>query len=70
MTGYIKWPDSQEFKPQDVVLNGGLFWRLDDDWQFRIIDDSEYLPVCSECGQSKQPNVLQAHQRTCEGETK
>ena len=43
VTGYIQWPASRKFKPQDVVLNGGLFWRLDDDGQWRIIDDRLFL---------------------------
>ena len=67
MTGYVQWAPSQEFKPQDVVLNGGLLWRLDDAGAWRIMDDSELLPVCGECGEPQQPYALKAHQRQCEG---
>ena len=66
MTGYIQWPIGHEFKQGDVVLNGGLLWFLDDDGKFRILDN-ELLPICGGCGQRKQPNVLKAHQRECEG---
>ena len=52
MTGYIQWPALREFKPQDVVLNGGLFWRLDGAGKWRIVDKTELLP-----GQAKQPKV-------------
>ena len=69
MTGFLQWPDGQEFKPQDVVLKSGLFWRLYEDRGWRIIEDSEDLPVCGGCGEPKQPNVLKAHQRECEGGT-
>ena len=67
MTGYIQWPVSQAFGPQDVVLNGGLLWRLDAAGTWRIIDDSEFLPVCDRCGQAMQPTVIKVHQRECKG---
>ena len=68
MTGYIPVSDSeQEFKPGDVALNAGMFWRLDDGG-WRIIGDNEYLPICSGCGQPKQPQILKAHQRECNGQ--
>ena len=66
MSGYIQWPDGYEFKQGDVVLNGGLFWQMDGAGGWRIIDDSEYRPVCGKCGQPKQPGILRAHQRMCE----
>ena len=47
MTGYIQWHPEQEFKPQDVVLNEGFFWRMDDAGAWRIIDDSEFVPICA-----------------------
>ena len=65
MTGYIQWPTSQEFKPQDVVLNGGLFWRMDDAGDWRIIDESDLLPICDGCGWRQQPFAFKAHQREC-----
>ena len=67
MTGYIQWPDLQKFKPRDVVLNGGLWWRMDDAGGWHISDDSECLPICGGCGQPMQPNVLKAHQKLCVG---
>ena len=67
MTGYIQWHASQEFKPGDVALNGGLLWRHDGK-AFRIIGDSDdLLPICGTCGQSAQPNVLKEHQHRCAG---
>ena len=68
MTGYIQWHPEQEFKPQDVVLNEGFFWRMDDAGAWRIIGDSEFLPICAGCGEPLQPpGFLMAHQRGCEG---
>ena len=65
MTGYISWLDSHEFKPQDVVVNGGLFWQMDAAENWRIIDEGELMPVCRRCGQPQQPIHLKAHQREC-----
>ena len=67
MTGYIQWPPEQEFKPGDVVMNGGMFWQMDDAGEWHIIDDSENLPICDGCGQPQQPDVLGPHQHECEG---
>ena len=39
MTGYVQWRPSREFKVGDVVLSGGLLWRLEAAGQWRIIDD-------------------------------
>ena len=45
MTGYVQWAASQEFRVGDVVLNGGLLWRLVAAGQWRIIGiaDSEFV---------------------------
>ena len=67
MTGYIQWPTEQEFQPGDVVLNGGMFWRLGKDERFRILEDDHFMPICSGCGQPMQPFFLKVHQRECEG---
>ena len=67
MTGFLQWPAEQKFKQGDLMLNGGLFWTVDGDGNFHILDDNDYLAICGGCGQPTQPNVLKAHQRMCEG---
>ena len=46
MSGYIQWPAEHKFKPGDLMLNGGLFWTVDGDGNFRILDDNGLLPIC------------------------
>ena len=81
MSGYIQWPDGHEFKPGDLMLNGGLFWTVDGDGNFRILDDNglqavlrgdmnhicniNTYPDC--CYPDAQPGALNVHQPQCEG---
>ena len=67
MTGYVQWAPSQEFKPQDVVLNGGLLWRMDDAGVWRIIDAVGFQPVHGNCtGKGSQRGTTTQGQGACE----
>ena len=67
MSGYIQWPAEHKFKQGDLMLNGGLFWTVDGDGNFRILDDNDYLAICGGCGKPKQADILNVHLQLCEG---